>query len=164
MTQLLLKLLGVKMEAAQEVTSTSMQLRQAGWLGWVVFIALLLAVYTWWVYRYMGGHKGLTAPRRRFLTALRILLFILLLFILLRPVFSFTVENRLRRALVVLVDKSASMNIEDSRLEDPDIKRAAIAKGMIERLDQSLTQDMASRMQHVSRTEIVKSVFENKGA
>ena len=162
MIQFLLKLLGVKIDGAQEVSAVSLQLRHSSWLGWMVFIGLLLCVFTWWVYRYMGGHKTLTAPRRRFLTALRIVLFMLLLFILLRPVFSFTVENRLRRALVVLVDKSMSMLIEDSRLDDQDIKRAAIAKGIIKNLDQSLDQQGVAQSQHLSRNEIVKSAFENK--
>ncbi|MGB8354927.1 MAG: hypothetical protein WCD79_13610, partial [Chthoniobacteraceae bacterium] len=71
MIQFLLKLLGVKIDGAQEVSAVSLQLRHASWLGWMVFIGLLLCVFTWWVYRYMGGHKTLTAPRRRFLTALR---------------------------------------------------------------------------------------------
>jgi len=162
MIQFLLKFLGVKVDAAQQVSSVSLQLRHASWLGWMVFIAILLSVFTWAVYRYVGGHKDLPPKRRKILTALRILLFLLLLFILLRPVFSFTVENRLRRALVVLVDKSSSMNIEDTRIDDPDVKRAAIAKGMVERLDQSLDAKLATQVQHVSRTELVKSAFQNK--
>jgi len=162
MIQFLLKLLGVKIDGAQEVSSVSLQLRHSSWLGWMVFIALLLCVFTWWTYRYLGGHKTLTKGRRQLLTTLRIILFLLILFILLRPVFSFVVENRLRRALVVLVDKSASMNIEDSRLDEQDIKRAAIAKGMISQLDQSLDQQHAAEVQHLARTEVVKSVFQNK--
>ena len=161
MIQLLLKLMGVKVEAAQEVTGVSMQLRQHAWLGWVVFIALLLAVYTWWAYHYVRGHKDLKKGTRLLLTALRILLFWLLLLILLEPVVSFNIDTHLRRTLVVLVDKSASMNIEDARREDVDIKRAGIGKGLIQRLDESLTQDQVSHLDHISRTELVKSVFES---
>jgi len=81
---------------------------------------------------------------------------------LLRPVFSFTVENRLRRTLVALVDKSSSMDIPDSRLEDADMKRAAIAMGAIERLNQSVDQKQAAAAQHVSRGDIVKAAFANR--
>ena len=162
MIQFLLKFLGVKIDGAQEVTSVSLQLRNSEWLGSVVFIGLLLAAFAWAVYRYVGGHKELVAQRRRLLTGLRLVLFSLLLFILLRPVFSFTVENRLRRTLVALVDKSASMEIEDLRNEDADLKRAAIGKGIIERLDQSADPQRAAEVQHVSRSQLVKSVFENK--
>lgn len=162
MIQFLLKFLGVKIDAAQEVSSVSLQLRHSSWLGWMVFIAVLLSIFVWGVYRYIGGHRDLKAPRRRLLTVLRVILILLLLFILLRPVVSFTIENRLRRALVVLVDKSASMNIQDTRMEETDVKRAAIAKGLIDKLDQSVDQAHASALQHVSRTELVKSAFENK--
>ena len=113
MIQFLLKFLGVKIDAAQEVTSVSLQLRHGDWLGSTVFIALLVAAFAWAVYRYVGGHKELAPARRRWLTGLRLALFSLLLFILLRPVFSFTVENRLRRTFIALLDKSASMEIED---------------------------------------------------
>ena len=161
MTPLLLKIFGVKLDAAQEVSSASMQLRQQAWLGWVVFIALLIAAYTWWVYRHLGGHRDLRKGRRILLTALRLVLMLLLLFILLRPVFSFTIDTHLRRTLIVLMDKSASMNIEDPRLVDIDIKRAAIGKGSIENLDQSVSQPEATAVQHLARAELVKAVFEN---
>jgi uncharacterized membrane protein len=161
MIQLLLKFLGVRIDAAQEVSSASLQLRQSGWLGWVVFVAMLLGVFTWWTYRHAGGHRDLKAGRRRLLTGLRILLFLLLLFMLLRPVFSFTVENRLRRTLIMLVDKSGSMNIEDLRREDADIKRAAIGKGLIDRTDQPLAEQQAAELRHIPRTELVKAVFDN---
>ncbi|HWB61342.1 MAG TPA: hypothetical protein VG733_17805 [Chthoniobacteraceae bacterium] len=161
MIPLLLKILGVKLDAAQEVSSAGMQLRQQNWLGWVVFIALLLAVYTWWVYRYLGGHRDLGKWRRIILAALRFLLLLLLLFILLRPVFSFTIDTHLRRTLIVLIDKSASMNIQDSRLADNDVKRAAIGKDFIHTLDQTVPQDKVPAVQHIARTELVKAVFAN---
>jgi len=162
MIQFLLKFLGVKIDAAQEVTSVSLQLRHADWLGSAVFIALLVAVFAWAVYRYVGGHRELGAARRRWLTSLRLALFFLLLFILLRPVFSFTVENRLRRTFIALLDKSASMEIEDLRNTDTDLKRAALGKGIIGRLDQAVDPKHAAEAGHISRSGLVKSVFENR--
>ena len=162
MIPFLLKFMGVQIDGAQQVSSVSLQLRQAGWLGWVVFIALLLGGLSWWVYRYLGGHRDLAPKRRKVLTSLRIALFLLLLFILLRPVFSFTIENRLRRKLMVLVDKSASMDIQDPRIEDADVKRAGIAKGMIDRLDQSLDGQAIAKVQHSSRAELATAAFENQ--
>lgn len=162
MIQFLLKFLGLKIDAAQEVSSVSLQLRHSEWLGSMVFIALLLSLLTWGVYRYVGGHKDLHPRRRRLLTGLRIVLFSLLLFILLRPVISFTVESRLRRTLVLLLDKSASMGIEDLRKDDADLKRAAIGKGLVEKLDQKVDAQQTAEVQHISRESLVKSVFENK--
>ena len=161
MIQFLLNNLGVKVDAVQQVSAVSFHLRHGSWLGWIVFIALLLSVFTWWVYRYVGAHRQLPKSRRLLLTTLRILLFLLLLFILLRPVFSFTVENRLRRTLIALVDKSASMDIPDMRREDADIKRAAIALGKIDQMDQSLDPATAAKVQEVSRADLVKAAFAN---
>ena len=127
-----------------------------------MFIGLLVAVFAWAVYRHVGGHKELATARRRWLTGLRLVLFSLLLFILLRPVFSFTVENRLRRTFIALLDKSASMEIEDLRNNDADLKRAAIGKGIIERFDQTVDLKRAAEAGHISRAGLVKSVFENK--
>lgn len=162
MIQFLLKFLGVKIEGAQQVTSASLQLRHDDWLGSIVFISLILGVFAWAAYRYMEGHRQLRPDRRRLLTALRLTLFALLLFILLRPVFSFTIENRLRRTLVLLMDKSESMNIEDVRDDDSDLKRAAIAKGLTDRLDQPVDQHRAAELHHISRMHLVKAAFDNK--
>ena len=161
MIQFLLKFLGVKIEAAEEVSAVSLQLRHSTWLGWIVFIALLLSFFAWWVYRYVGAHRQLEAARRRLLTTLRIGLFLLLLLILLRPVFSFTVGNRLRRTLIALVDKSSSMDIPDMRRDEADLKRSAIALGMIEKLDQTLDPKSAAQAQQVSRADLVKAAFAN---
>src|SRR4051812_23801999 len=147
----LLKFLGVKVGEAQEVTSVSLQLRQGSWLGWAVSLALLLAVFGWWVYRHLGAHRDLARRPRGFLTAVRVALYLLILFMLLRPVFSFTVENRIRRTLIALIDQSSSMDIQDARLADPDLKRAAIAKGMIQRIDQSLSKEHATEVEHLAR-------------
>jgi len=151
MIRFLLKFFGVKIEAAQEVSSASLQLRHGGWLGWIVFIALLLGAFGWCVYRYPSAHRDLPGRRRALLASLRIALFLLLLFILLQPVVSFTVENRLRRTLVALIDKSASMDIQDPRLEEADVKRAEIVTGK-----------SGADAAHVSRAELVRSALENK--
>ncbi|HEV7403335.1 MAG TPA: hypothetical protein VGO11_10425 [Chthoniobacteraceae bacterium] len=158
----LLKFLGVKVGDAQEVTSVSLQLRQGSWLGWAVSLALLLAVLTWWVYRYLGAHRDLARKPRVLLSALRLALYLLILFMLLRPVFSFTVENRIRRTLIALIDQSSSMDIQDARLADPDVKRAAIAKGMIQRIDQSLSREHAAEVEHLSRQQLLASALNNQ--
>lgn len=162
MIGLLLKLLGVKVGEAQEVTSVTLQLRNGSWLGSAVSFALILAVFSWWVYRYLGGHRELGPLRRRLLGGLRIALFFAILFMLLRPVFSFTIENRIRRTLIALFDQSLSMDIQDPRSVDADVKRAAIAKGMIKRLDQSLSKERATEVDHLSREQVLVAAMQNK--
>lgn len=158
----LLKFLGVKVGDAQEVTGVSLQLRHGSWLGWAVSLALILAVFAWWMYRYLGAHRDLARRPRVFLTMLRLAFWLLILFMLLRPVFSFTVENRIRRTLIALIDRSSSMDILDARLADPDVKRAAIARGMIQRIDQSLSKQHATEVEHLSRQQILSAAFHNK--
>jgi hypothetical protein len=81
------------------------------------------------------------------MAVLRTLFLGLILALLLRPVLSFTVEGNVRRALVVLMDTSSSMQIRDTRVTELDKKRVAIAKGTQE--DQS------------PRIEVARGAFKN---
>ena len=86
------------------------------------------------------------------LAALRILFIALVLALFLRPVLALTVEGSIRRLLVVLVDTSASMQIRDPRLDAPEQKRAAIARGSLDPqkgMSQSL---IAQRLASLSRS------------
>jgi uncharacterized membrane protein len=161
MIRLLIKLLGVKIDAAQNVSGVSFHLRNGGALGWPVVFALLLGGFTWWVYRYLGGHRDLQAPRRRLLTGLRMALFFFLLLLVLGPELSFSVETRLRRSLILLIDASASMDIQDQRLDRADLKRAAIGKDLVRKVDQTLSASQTAQIQHISRVDLVKAVFAN---
>lgn len=161
MIGLLLKWIGVKIGDAQEVTSASLQLRHASWLGWVVSVGMLLAVFTWWVYRRVGAHRELTPAHRWVLSALRLALLWAILLMLLRPVVSFTVESRIRRALLALVDQSASMEIQDPRTTEADVKRAAIAKGTIERLEQTLAKERAAEVDRLPRRQVLALALRN---
>jgi uncharacterized membrane protein len=162
MTRLLIRLLGVKIDAAQDVSSVSFHLRNGGALGWTVVMALLLGGFAWGVYRYLGGHRDLPKWPRRVLTGLRMALFAFLLLLLLAPMVSFTVENRIRRSLMVLIDGSGSMDIEDQRLDSADLKRAAIGKDLLRGMDQSLSAEKAAEIQHISRADLIKAVFANR--
>ena len=81
---------------------------------------------------YRQSPPGFSASRRYVLTGLRVLFLGLLLALLLRPVLALTVEGRVRRLLVLLVDGSASMQIKDPRTEPDDQKRAALAAGLLD--------------------------------
>lgn len=161
MTEFLLKLMGVKVGEAQQVASVSLALRHREWLGWMVLLALALGVLAWGVYRWVGAHRDLAQRRRRSLTTLRIVFVTLVLFMLLRPVFSFTIEGRVRRVLVTLLDASASMNLPDPRLEAEDLARAGIARGWLKRLDQPLEEARAAQVRKTPRAEILDAALAN---
>lgn len=124
MTEFLLKLFGAQIEGAVRVTNASLALRGASALGWILFLLLLLGAMVYWMYRRSPPH--LSRARKTTLAGLRIAFLGLILALLLRPVLSFTVEGNVRRALVVLMDSSASMQIKDVRMDEGDRKRLAI--------------------------------------
>lgn len=160
-----LRLLGVKIEGAMKVAAVSLHLRNAGALGWVILFGLALGALAWWTYRFQAHDGTLPTGRRRMLTALRIAFFSLILLLLLRPVLTFTLEGGIRRMLLVLIDTSASMNIKDPRVEEADIKRAALAKGLLSfsrGLDQPAPQNPGTDVKNISRVDLLKNVLENK--
>src|SRR5882762_7618975 len=121
--EILLRLCGVKIENAAHIAGAHLALRNSEMLGWVLLSALIILALTWWSYWRVAGE--LTSQKMRWvLTTLRALLFLLLFFILLRPVLAFTVEGTIRRQLLMLVDASASMKIQDPRFDAADLTRA----------------------------------------
>src|SRR5687768_8963033 len=127
MTEFLLKLFGAQIEDAVRVTNASLALRGASALGWILFLLLLLGAMVYWMYRRSPPH--LSRARKATLAGLRIAFLGLILALLLRPVLSFTVEGNVRRALVLLMDSSSSMQIKDTRIEELDRKRVSMATG-----------------------------------
>ncbi len=163
MTEFLLRIFGVKMDNAAHISGVQVVLRNSGAIGWIILLAVLLGAMTWWSY-WRDTREWVTPARRRVLTALRILLFLLLLLILLRPVFAFTIEGTIRRTLLNLIDASASMKIADPRFDAADLKRAALAKGVLDirkGLDQPLDAKQAAALKSVPRVELLRGVLRN---
>ena len=107
------------MESASHVSGAEFVLRNKAWMGWVITLAIVLVVLTWFSYR---DTRDMTKHwKRRILIALRMLLFALLLLLLLRPVLAFTIESAIRRTLLTLVDATGSMKIQDPRFDPSDL-------------------------------------------
>jgi hypothetical protein len=163
MTELLLRLCGVKIENAAHLAGARLALRNSDLAGWVVLAALLILALTWW--SYWQSVRDLVSRRLRWvLTILRAVLFSLLLLIVLRPVLAFTVEGTIRRQLLMLVDASASMKIQDPRFDPADLARAAMAKGLLEfrkGLQQPLDQNHAASVKLVPRVELLQGVLKS---
>jgi len=66
------------------------------------------------------------------LIILRSILLGLLLLLLVRPVLLITLEETIRRPLLVLLDTTQSMGLADRRSNPDDLARAAIATGLID--------------------------------
>ncbi|MEI9894489.1 MAG: hypothetical protein WDN28_11540 [Chthoniobacter sp.] len=163
MTEWLLRILGVRAEAGAHLAGARLALRNSDVLGWVVPLALLILVLAWW--SYWRTARDLVSRRTRWmLTSLRAALFLLLLLILLRPVLAFTVEGTIRRQLLMLVDASASMKIQDPRFDPADLGRAAMAKGLLDfrkGWPQPLDQTHAASVKLVPRVELLQGVLKS---
>ena len=163
MTDLLLRIFGVKIENAAHISGVQVVLRNTGQIGWILLLAVLLSAMTWWSY-WRDTQEWVSPWKRRVLTALRVLLFLLLLLIILRPVLAFTIEGTIRRTLLQLIDNSASMKIADPRFDVADLKRAALAKGLLDirkGLDQSLAPKDAAALKLVPRIDLLRGVLRN---
>lgn len=159
MTSLLYKLLGIPNDAMR-VADGSIAFRGIGYLGWFFLAMLLLGGLAIW--SYWKTARDVPPVKRYIMAALRVTLLTLLLVLLLRPVFRYTVEGSVRRSMLMLLDTSASMKIVDSRTDEVDRKRVAIAKNLIDPtkgLDQSLPNSEGLR--NVDRLDIVKSALKN---
>ena len=156
----LLKLLGVPVSDSVQVSEISLAFHGLN-PGTALVIGLVIVAATAWVY--LRTTPGLSQWRKLSLIILRSLLLAMILLMLMRPVLLLTVEGTIRRSLLLLIDSSASMQIKDLRQDPDDLKRAAMAKGLLDPkggLNQSASADISSLAQ-LSRSEVLKSMLTN---
>ena len=160
---MLLRACGARLGPAAHLAGARRVLRNGDWLGWAIVLALLTFAITWWSYRRVTPE--VERPKLLWLlTALRVVLFALLLLILLRPVLAFTVEGTIRRQLLLLVDGTASMKIQDPRFETHDIARAAMARGFLDfrkGLQQPVSPAHATDVHLLPRVELLQGVLKS---
>jgi len=123
---MLARLLGLK--DAESVNYFFWHLRHP-WPG-AVAIALVLcaAAYAIWLYR---GEIGLSRARRVSMAVLRTLVLGTVILMLFEPAFALEATVRLRRVVLVLLDRSDSMRQTEVRQRREDLADAAIALGKI---------------------------------
>ncbi len=106
------QLFGIHVDRAAKVTGWSLVFHGGIGTGVLVLIGIALAAWAIWAYR-----QGDSIVRWRLwtLTALRLVFLALVTLVLLRPSLSVTMENQVRRTLMMLFDASASMGIRDAQ-------------------------------------------------
>src|SRR3954452_4731449 len=163
MTEFLLKLLGVKVNAAIHIARASLSFGGGVHGGWLFLLFVALMGLTWWSYRLSPVH--VSTGRKVALSALRLAFVGLLLLLFVRPVLSFTVEGSVRRLLVMLIDTSSSMQIKDPRIDAADQKRVAIVKGLVDPvrgLNQNVAPSQRAEVDQVPRIEVAKAALKNQ--
>jgi uncharacterized membrane protein len=160
MYDLFLKLLGVPVEQVSRITDSRLRFRGDVDFMWIVCAAVLLGVMVFLMYR--KAAPDLSPVKKYVLATLRTVFLLLILLLLMRPVWAFVIESTVRRELVVLVDSSTSMKIEDPRSDTDVLKRVALARGLIDPakgLNQTLNQTPG--LEKVSRLDLVKTVLKS---
>jgi hypothetical protein len=156
----MLKLFGVPVSDSVQVSDISIAFHGLN-PGTALLIALVIIGATVWVY--LRTTPRLSLAQKSLLVFLRSLLLVMILLMLMRPVLLLTVEGTIRRSLLLLIDSSASMQIKDLRQDPDDLKRGAIAKGLLDPkagLKQGLPGDTSSFSQ-MSRSDVLKSMLTN---
>lgn len=129
MNALLLKLLGLPTEDTSSVVDFSWRFAPLLEPFIIALAAIGLAVIAWLAYR--STPEDISAKHRRIMTLMRMIFFVMLLGLLVRPVIELTLKREEQRTLAVIVDASASMGIVDQRTSSEDRSRIAIAAGTL---------------------------------
>jgi hypothetical protein len=147
----------------------------------VVVLCVAIAVGGWWSLR----REAAFLPRRNYiaLAVLRVLPFILLIFLLMKPVLLYRAESSVRQHVVLLLDESESMRIADKVLSRAQLETAAKVMGLRqepsrwppppdaatlpsperERADQAdlkLTEAAVGRIKATSRSQLLRLALE----
>jgi hypothetical protein len=162
----LLQLLGVRLADNARLADWTLAFRNSSWTAGVVIAGVLGGLLICWTYVLMERRARASGlPPRPIaiscLALLRMVTITLFGLILLQPVLALTVETVIRRTLLVLVDRSGSMKMEDPRFASEDLKRAALAKNVIN-LEKGLGQPLPSDtgpLRSISRLDMVRAVF-----
>ena len=130
--------------------------------GWAFFAFVVLVAGTVWSYRKYA--PNLSKLSRIGLIALRSILLGLLLILLVRPILLVTLEETIRRPLLILLDVSQSMGLNDRRDNPDDVARAAIAKDLIDPaggLKKSVPAATKDAIKNLSRRDLLEAVAAN---
>jgi hypothetical protein len=156
----LAKLLGIGGNGTQAV-GWDWSLHAGSFSGWIIAAAAILITLSTVLY---VREQSLTTFRRTILSVLRALFLLGLLILLLQPTLRFTIEGSVRRELILLIDGTQSMNIQDPRIDPTDLKRAGIALGMLDAraaLQQAVPPAATDQLAHTARIDLIKGALAN---
>ena len=97
-------------------------------IGWAFLLFLLFAAVS--AFSYFRWAPQVSRGRRTVLVLLRIAAMAVFFLLLVKPVVRLTINQAVRQSLIVLLDNSQSMQLQDRRESPDDLKRAAIAAGL----------------------------------
>jgi hypothetical protein len=154
-----LKMLGVEADGA-EVSGVSVAVQGGVDWGWIILLGVALAVVTFVSYRWLPAE--VSRFRRMMLTGLRLVFFALLVLLILMPVVRFDLKRQERMSLLVLIDASESMALAEPRTDPLDVRRAAMALGVIEPgAGGDFSDDFLAEFKRKPRIELLRGALTN---
>ncbi len=159
MLRLLIPFLAPGAKLPPDATQFSLGYEGLSW-GSAFFIFVVLALVVAWAYRPSAPGPS-PLPRGVFIT-LRCLLIALLLLVLVRPILLVTLEQTVRRPLLVLLDQTQSMTLVDQRSNPDDLMRAGIATGALDPaggLKQTPSTD--PKLRAIARRDLLEALAAN---
>ena len=142
---MLKKLLGL--DTSQDVDQVELAFRG----GWFFGLLLAVAAIIFVVYLY---RRETSVPRNRRIAMMTLqfaALFTLIILVVMQPFAKIRMTKEFKRSMIVLLDTSKSMAIDDPRSEIPDVEEAAKALNQIP-LDRNLRGDDAQSVQQTLGT------------
>lgn len=131
--------------------------------GWAVLVFVLLIAGTFLAYRKIV--PTLTGWRQYTLIGLRACAVAVVLILLVKPVINLTLNEPVRQSLLVVLDTSQSMAFKDKRDHPDDLKRAALAAGILDPdkgLKQELPANAAADLGTLSRWDLLQKLAANE--
>ena len=131
-------------------------------LGWptAVLLAAMVAAVVYAVVLYRR-ERTLSRAKRTLLGVLRAVALMVVLVLLFEPVLAVSTTVELPRTVLVLLDVSESMNIQDKRRRPADLPAAALALGKIPYSDPNaaVPDDARTVVSSVSRTDLARALL-----
>jgi uncharacterized membrane protein len=146
-------------DESQSVTGFDMYFRH----GWIVALVAIAAAVAFAVYLYRR-ESGLPRKRRITLGVFQFLALLVLILLLLQPIADIELEQPYRRTILVLIDTSRSMNIEERRTSKADLTDAARILQKIsfdQELDTTGIQKAMKEIGSVSRFALAKAALQH---
>lgn len=131
--------------------------------GWGFLLFLVLAGAS--VFAYWKFAPGVPAWRRYSMLGLRIAAILVLVILLVKPVLNTTLNEPIRQSLLVMLDTSQSSAVKDRRDRPDDLKRAAIAAGLLnpaKGLKQEVPPSAAAELLEISRWDLLVKLAGNE--
>lgn len=131
--------------------------------SWIWVLVLLAGAIAWAIYMYRSETE-LTVRRRKFMGFCQVLAALLFIVMLSEPVMKMKITRPLRRTVLVLLDTSSSMSIDDERTDVDDVAEAAKALQEVpltEEVSEAKAESLRNKVLGASRLDLARAAIKH---